>query len=283
MLGSIDCYNWQWENCPKAWHGQHTGKKGTSIVLEAACSYDLWIWHAFFGLPGSLNDINVLQRSTLLHDLLHGTFPKYKFFVGDKEFSTPYWLADGIYPNWAVFVKTIAEPVGDANQFFAKMQESVRKDIERGFGTLQKRFAIVKNPAKKWKHDKLCKIMTCCVILHNMIVEHERHDKVMLYDVDYDELSISDVQLIANKRRRQSMANRINKILEQRRNNPTVFQFELIAPDDITEVPNNGIADTVIRADVDYSSAAKLIYNQEKHNNLKIALIDYLWHKRGGR
>ena len=24
-------------------------------------SFDLWIWHAFFGLPGSNNDINVLE------------------------------------------------------------------------------------------------------------------------------------------------------------------------------------------------------------------------------
>jgi Plant transposon protein len=278
MLGSIDCYNWRWENCPKAWHGQHTGKKGTSIVLEAACTYDLWIWHAFFGLPGSLNDINVLQRSTLMHDLVNGTFPKYNFLVGEKEFSTPYWLADGIYPNWSVFVKTISEPVGEANKFFAMMQESTRKDIERGFGTLQKRFAIVRNPAKKCKDGKLSDIMTCCIILHNMIVENERHDRVMLYDVDYDHLSISDVQKIPNNKRRQSMANRIQKILEQRQNNPTVFRFELIEPND---APATGIANTVVQANL--ANNAKELYNSDKHNELKIALVQHLWEKRGGR
>ena len=36
-----------------------------TIILEVVASQDLWIWHAFFGLPGSLNDINVLDRSSI--------------------------------------------------------------------------------------------------------------------------------------------------------------------------------------------------------------------------
>ena len=32
-----------------------------TIVLKAIASYDLWIWHAFFRLLGSHNDINVLD------------------------------------------------------------------------------------------------------------------------------------------------------------------------------------------------------------------------------
>jgi len=34
-----------------------------TIILEAVASQELWIWHVFFGMPGSLNDINVLDRS----------------------------------------------------------------------------------------------------------------------------------------------------------------------------------------------------------------------------
>ena len=36
-----------------------------TIILEAVASYDLWILHAFFGLPGSHNDINVLECSSV--------------------------------------------------------------------------------------------------------------------------------------------------------------------------------------------------------------------------
>ncbi|XP_028116649.1 uncharacterized protein LOC114314373 [Camellia sinensis] len=70
MLGSIDCMHWTWKNCPTAWKGMYTGHAHEpTIILEAVASYDLWIWHAFFGLPGSNNDINVLERSSVFTEL----------------------------------------------------------------------------------------------------------------------------------------------------------------------------------------------------------------------
>ncbi|XP_039811701.1 uncharacterized protein LOC120674613 [Panicum virgatum] len=66
MLGSIDCMHWKWDKCTAAWRGAYTGHKdGPTMILEAVASQDLWIWHAFFGLPGSLNNVNVLRRSPL--------------------------------------------------------------------------------------------------------------------------------------------------------------------------------------------------------------------------
>ncbi len=56
------------------------------------------------------------------------------------------------------------------------MQEAARKDVERCFGVLQARFAIVKGPARFWKDSDLHAIMTTCIILHNMIVDDERDE-----------------------------------------------------------------------------------------------------------
>jgi hypothetical protein len=71
MLGSIDCMHWSWKNCPAAWHGQFKGhKKDSTIILEAVANHETWIWHAFFGMPGSCNDINVIQRSPLMTRIL---------------------------------------------------------------------------------------------------------------------------------------------------------------------------------------------------------------------
>ena len=72
----FDCMHWKWKNCPVAWKGMYVGHvHEPTIILEAIASYDLWIWHAFFGLPGSHNDINVLERyfylQILLKDMLH--------------------------------------------------------------------------------------------------------------------------------------------------------------------------------------------------------------------
>ncbi|GLT38016.1 hypothetical protein SLA2020_122890 [Shorea laevis] len=76
MIGSIDCMHWEWKNCPAAWKGmfvQGDHDKPT-IMAEAVASADLWIWHAFFGVPGSNNDINVLDRSSVFNYILKGDF-----------------------------------------------------------------------------------------------------------------------------------------------------------------------------------------------------------------
>uniref|UniRef100_A0A0D3E4V0 Uncharacterized protein n=1 Tax=Brassica oleracea var. oleracea TaxID=109376 RepID=A0A0D3E4V0_BRAOL len=60
-----------------------------------------------------------------------------------------YYLADGIYPKWSTIVQTIHEPVGPKKKYFAAQQEACRKDVERAFGVLQSRFAIVKGPDER--------------------------------------------------------------------------------------------------------------------------------------
>ncbi|XP_071733211.1 uncharacterized protein [Rutidosis leptorrhynchoides] len=71
MLGSIDCMHWEWRNCLVALKGQDTrgDHKKPTLMLEAVASYDLWIWHVFFGMAGSNNDINVLNQSPYLINL----------------------------------------------------------------------------------------------------------------------------------------------------------------------------------------------------------------------
>ena len=121
MLGSIDCMHWRWKNCPTAWHGMYSGHyHEPTIVLEAVASYDLRIWHAFFGLPGSNNDINVLDQSSVFDDLVKGCTPPVSYSINGHEYSMGYYLADGIYPNWATLVKTISQPQGNKNKHFAK-------------------------------------------------------------------------------------------------------------------------------------------------------------------
>ncbi|XP_066167417.1 uncharacterized protein [Oryza sativa Japonica Group] len=138
MLGSIDCMHWRWEKCPTAWRGQFTrGDYGVpTIILEAVATRDLRIWHAFFGVTGSNNDINVLNQSPLFLDVLKGEAPRVKFSVNGNEYNTGYYLADGIYPKWATFVKSIAAPQTEKHKLYAQYQEGARKDVECAFGVL---------------------------------------------------------------------------------------------------------------------------------------------------
>jgi hypothetical protein len=56
------------------WHGQFKGKKGIpTISLEAVSDYNLWIWNSAFGFPGSLNDLNIWEKSPLFNSMTDGT------------------------------------------------------------------------------------------------------------------------------------------------------------------------------------------------------------------
>ena len=134
MIGSIDCMHWEWKNCPTAWKGQFSRGHGKpTIILEAVASYDLWIWHAFFGTPGTLNDITVLDRSPVFDDILEGTSPLVNFSVNGHEYNMSYYLTDGIYPPWATLIPSIRLPRGDKAKCFAHYQEAYRKDVKRAF------------------------------------------------------------------------------------------------------------------------------------------------------
>ena len=74
---------------------------------------------------------------------------------------------------------------------FAKRQESVRKDIERAFGVLQERFAIIREPGRPWHVSTLSNIIKACIIMHNMIVEDEREGYSKQIPLDYDSCSFT--------------------------------------------------------------------------------------------
>ncbi|XP_047961525.1 uncharacterized protein LOC125206295 [Salvia hispanica] len=153
MLGSIDCMHWQWKNCPTAWRGQFTsGYKGShpTMILEAVADHRLWIGHAYFGVAGSNNDINVLNSSTLFADQCKGRGPAIEFTANGRSC-----------------------PIGERRVLFAAKQESARKDMERAFGVPQSRWAIVKGPTRFWYKEVITDVMYACIIMHNMIVEQE--------------------------------------------------------------------------------------------------------------
>uniref|UniRef100_A0A0D3CGI0 DDE Tnp4 domain-containing protein n=1 Tax=Brassica oleracea var. oleracea TaxID=109376 RepID=A0A0D3CGI0_BRAOL len=122
---------------------------------------DIGEHRGFSGMIGSidctLNDINVLHLSPVFDDLIKGQAPQVTFSVNGREYHLAYYLTD-----------------------------AVRKDVERAFGVLQARFAIVKNPAVFWDKAKIENIMRACIILHNMIVEDERDE--------YNQFDVSEFQ-----------------------------------------------------------------------------------------
>jgi hypothetical protein len=251
LLGSLDCTHWSWKNCPRAYQGQFQGKNGIStIALEAVASYDLWIWHGFFGTPGSCNDLNILDRSPLLAKLLNGEILKCRYTSNDKDREDPYWLVDGIYPEWSCFVKTISTPQTSKMKLFAQMQESVRKDVERAFGVLKSRFQILGTPSKVWSLERMATIIKTCIILHNMIVERRSQDAIP------DAILVNENQNLENDGLNEGGVG--------------VARRQVVIP---INPPEGSIA--ALTANM------RNIADQLKHRELKADLIEHLWNFKG--
>ncbi|GJV52824.1 ALP1-like protein isoform X1 [Tanacetum coccineum] len=184
MLGSIDCMHWDWKNCPKSLHGQfkRSTNKYPTLMLEVVADQKLWIWHAYFRDPVTNNDLNVLYGSPLFDDEIADIAPECPFVVNGHTYRKGYYLADSIYPTWSTFVKTFYVARDEKTLKFKRVQEAARKDIERAFGVLQGRWGIIQQPARAMQINILKRIMYCCIISHNMILEDERFE-VNLRDV----------------------------------------------------------------------------------------------------
>ncbi|GKB60669.1 ALP1-like protein [Tanacetum coccineum] len=154
MLGSIDCTD-------------------PFILLEAIAYQELWIWHAFFGVSGMNNDVNVLRQSPLFNDLKSGRAPDLPFVANNVPYKSGYYLTDGIYPQWVVLIKSIKNPgTNDHKQILYKTKhEAARKDVERAFGVLKKKWKLIKHPARGLSRRRLSDVMYTCIILHNMIIQ----------------------------------------------------------------------------------------------------------------
>lgn len=133
----------------------------------------LWIWHAFFGLSRGNNDINVVNRSPLITDMLRCESMGLNFSMNGFLYPRYYLFANGIYPKWPCFMQMIHEPQSEKTFHFAMMQKFTCTDVKKAFGVLQLGFAIIWNPSKHWNMAIIDDNMITCVIIHKMIFEDE--------------------------------------------------------------------------------------------------------------
>jgi hypothetical protein len=69
-------------------------------VLKALADHDMLIWHAFFGMVGSHNDITVLQCFNVLVfvKLVEAHSHPVNYVINGLEYTKRYYLAEDIYP-----------------------------------------------------------------------------------------------------------------------------------------------------------------------------------------
>jgi Plant transposon protein len=178
-IGCVDVASWEWDCCPVSWHGQHKGKdKKPCCRMELLCDAFLYIYHVMFGTPGSKNDINVMNSSTLFDRVRAEKWPpaRSETIIGGFPLTWFFFLVDGIYPRFRIFVSSISPPRNMKEKVFSSRQESARKAAERVFGVLFKRFGIFYRPSRLWHKYEMAVIVEACCIINNMIVKARKED-----------------------------------------------------------------------------------------------------------
>ncbi|GJU89510.1 ALP1-like protein isoform X1 [Tanacetum coccineum] len=128
----------------------------------------------YFGPSPKYPDYYFRRRYRMNRSLFLKIVQVVPYDVNGVTFEKGYYLADGIYPQWAAFVKSFTVARDEKNVVFKRRQESARKDVERAFGVLQGRWHIIAQPARAWTINKLRRIMYTCIILHNMILKNQK-------------------------------------------------------------------------------------------------------------
>nr|GEW58697.1 hypothetical protein [Tanacetum cinerariifolium] len=138
----------------------HEEKHGFSGMLESLDCTE-WEW---FGCPYAFKGQYVRRD--------HGSNPFILLEV--VAYPSGYYLVDGIYPELAPLGKTIPEPADYDHKriLYKQKQESTRKDVERAFGVLKKKWAVLANPTRAKK--RIVNMMYTCIILHNMIRKYKK-------------------------------------------------------------------------------------------------------------
>lgn len=171
------CVHVHWKNAPSANRYAFGGKDGEpSLNIEAVANKRLYCWHLSCGHPGAMNDLNVVRRSPLINAILRGDFLNYpsdlEFSTGEQTFTSPYFLADGIYPSWPIFMALYGVLSGRSKERrFDVLQERVRKDVECLFGCVKGRWHVLTSRLHTWSASQISKIVKVCFLRHNMIVD----------------------------------------------------------------------------------------------------------------
>ncbi|GJS19567.1 ALP1-like protein [Tanacetum coccineum] len=118
------------------------------------------------------NVVNVLRQSPIFNDLKSGRASNVSFMANNVPYKRGYYLSDGIYPQWAVLIKSIKNPVTNDHKrlLYKTKHEAARKDVERAFGVLKTKWKLIKYPTRGMSRHRLSDVMYTCIILHNMII-----------------------------------------------------------------------------------------------------------------
>lgn len=111
-------------------------------------------------------------------DITNGLWPpdNFEYTLNGRTRRLLYYLADGVYPKFPIFARPFPRATSNTLKkcTYNRLQEALRKDVERLYGVMTARFHILLHPAKYHSVDRIIRTAKAVAILHNMIVINRR-------------------------------------------------------------------------------------------------------------
>ena len=212
--GSVDGVQIAWEGCPFGLRNSCTGKEGyPTIGFNVTVDHERRVIHCGEAFLGHFNDKTKVKYDEYVTRLREGYYEGFKYQVHAPDGSlvrcvTPYLICDNGYHRW----KNLMPPYKTTSQVdlavWSKHLESTRKDVERTFGCMKKRFRILKVPLLFQDAKFIGNIFLTCCVLHN---------KLLTFDKQFDTSGGRFRNLIdggVGERRRTVLVNNVRRLLQ---------------------------------------------------------------------
>ena len=175
-VGSVDVVHMPWDAAPAVHsHLFYNGRKRAAtyasvVTVDSNCV----ILHATRAGYGASND-----KTLALQDDYHDALKRESVFLdfeyellnadGNTEVSTgAYTICDGGFNTHCTAMATIPIPTAFEAAWTERL-ESMRKDVERCFGHMKKRFQILRLPSNVRSFEQINDTWRTCVVLHNIL------------------------------------------------------------------------------------------------------------------
>ncbi|XP_041423516.1 putative nuclease HARBI1 [Xenopus laevis] len=131
------------------------------------CAANLKIMDVVAKYPGSTHDAYIFKNS--------GIYDRFD----SGEFTSGIMLADSGYPLTTWLMTPFINATTPAQVRYNYAHIRTRNTIERTFGLLKSRFRCLDVTGGMLLYDaaKVCEIIMCCCILHNICIEHENDNE----------------------------------------------------------------------------------------------------------
>lgn len=115
-------------------------------------------------------------------DINSGIWPpdKFEYSLNGRKRRLLYYLADGVYPHYPIFARPFSRAAANTRKkrTYNRLQEAIRKHVERLYGVITARFQILERPARFYSVHRIVRTSKALAILHNMVVIERRGDYI---------------------------------------------------------------------------------------------------------